>query len=41
MIKPPDFNAARKYPVILYVAGGPGDQIVRDAWAAISLYGSL
>jgi len=39
MIKPPDFNAARQYPVILYVAGGPGDQIVRDAWGGdISLW---
>ena len=42
MIKPPDFNAARKYPVILYVAGGPGDQIVRDAWGGdISLWFAL
>jgi dipeptidyl-peptidase-4 len=32
MMKPPDFDAARQYPVILYVAGGPGEQIVRDAW---------
>jgi dipeptidyl-peptidase-4 len=42
MMKPPDFNAARKYPVILYVAGGPGEQIVRDAWGGdISLWFSL
>ena len=32
MMKPPDFDAARQYPVIFYVAGGPGEQIVRDAW---------
>jgi dipeptidyl-peptidase-4 len=32
MMKPPDFNVARKYPVILYAAGGPGEQIVREAW---------
>jgi len=32
MMKPPDFDPAHKYPVIVYVAGGPGDQIVRDAW---------
>ncbi len=32
MMKPPDFDPARKYPVILYVAGGPGEQIVREAW---------
>ena len=42
MMKPPDFNAARQYPVILYVAGGPGDQIVRDAWGGdISLWFAL
>jgi dipeptidyl-peptidase-4 len=39
MMKPPDFNAARKYPVILYVAGGPGEQTVREAWGGdISLW---
>ncbi|MGA7831830.1 MAG: DPP IV N-terminal domain-containing protein [Terracidiphilus sp.] len=32
MMKPPDFNPAKQYPVILYVAGGPGEQIVRDTW---------
>jgi dipeptidyl-peptidase-4 len=32
IIKPPDFDPARQYPVIFYVADGPGEQIVRDAW---------
>ena len=32
MMKPPDFDPGRHYPVIFYVAGGPGEQIVRDAW---------
>lgn len=32
MMKPTDFDPARHYPSIFYVAGGPGDQIVRDAW---------
>jgi dipeptidyl-peptidase-4 len=42
MMKPPDFNAARQYPVILYVGGGPGGQIVRDAWGGdISLWFAL
>jgi dipeptidyl-peptidase-4 len=42
MMKPPDFNAAQKYPVILYVAGGPGEQMVRDAWGGdISLWFTL
>jgi dipeptidyl-peptidase 4 len=32
IIKPPDFDPARQYPVLIYIAGGPGEQIVRDAW---------
>jgi dipeptidyl-peptidase-4 len=42
IMKPPDFNPARQYPVIFYVAGGPGEQIVRDAWGGdISLWFAL
>src|SRR6201999_2178141 len=26
LIKPPGFDSAKKYPVILYLAGGPGEQ---------------
>ena len=32
IIRPPAFDPARKYPVIVYIAGGPGEQIVRDMW---------
>jgi dipeptidyl-peptidase 4 len=32
LIKPSDFDPAKKYPVIVYMAGGPGEQLVRDAW---------
>jgi dipeptidyl-peptidase-4 len=32
MIKPPEFNAQHKYPVIVYTYGGPGVQVVRNAW---------
>jgi len=32
LIKPPAFDSAKKYPVIVYLAGGPGEQLVRDAW---------
>jgi dipeptidyl-peptidase-4 len=32
MMKSLDFDPTHKYPVIVYVAGGPGEQIVRDAW---------
>jgi dipeptidyl-peptidase-4 len=32
LIKPPDFNPTRKYPVFFTVYGGPGSQTVLDAW---------
>jgi len=32
MVKPADFNPARKYPVIMYQYGGPGSQQVKNAW---------
>ena len=32
IIKPPNFDASRKYPVIVHLYGGPGAQEVRDAW---------
>jgi dipeptidyl-peptidase-4 len=35
MIRPPDFDAARKYPVLVFTYGGPGNQIVRDVWEAV------
>jgi len=32
MIKPNDFDASKKYPVLFYVYGGPGVQTVRNRW---------
>lgn len=32
MIKPPDFVEGRRYPVVIYVYGGPGSQTVTDSW---------
>jgi len=32
MIKPPGFDASRKYPVIVNLYGGPHGQVVRNAW---------
>ena len=32
LIKPPNFNSAKKYPVLLDVYGGPHVQKVRNAW---------
>ena len=34
LIYPKDFDPARKYPVILYVYGGPHSQLVQDSWLA-------
>jgi dipeptidyl-peptidase-4 len=32
MIKPADFDPNKKYPVLMYVYGGPGSQTVMDQW---------
>lgn len=32
MVKPSDFNAQKKYPVVMYQYGGPGSQQVLDSW---------
>jgi len=32
MIKPPDFDAKKKYPVLIYTYGGPHAQVIRNAW---------
>jgi len=37
MIKPPDFVATKKYPVLMYVYGGPGDQTVVNRWGSSNL----
>ena len=34
IIKPPDFDANKKYPVLITVYGGPQAQEVRDAWGS-------
>lgn len=36
--KPPDLDPSRKYPVIVYVYGGPHSQVVRKAWAKNDLW---
>ena len=35
LIKPANFDANQKYPVLMYVYGGPGSQQVLDNWAYI------
>ena len=32
IIKPPNFNPQRRYPVLVYTYGGPQAQVVTDAW---------
>jgi dipeptidyl-peptidase-4 len=32
MIKPPNFDPQKKYPVLVYTYGGPHAQVVRNAW---------
>ena len=34
LIKPMNFDASKKYPVIVYVYGGPHSQLVRNTWQA-------
>ncbi len=32
LLRPEGFDPAKKYPVIVYLYGGPGPQVVSDAW---------
>lgn len=38
LIKPPDFDPSRQYPVYTFVYGGPHSQQVRNAWAGETLF---
>jgi len=37
MIKPPNFDPSKKYPVIVYTYGGPHAQVVLNAWQGPNL----
>jgi dipeptidyl-peptidase-4 len=37
LIKPPHFDPAKKYPVIVYTYGGPHAQVVLNAWTGSNL----
>ncbi len=41
MIKPPDFDPGRKYPVYQWVYGGPHSQRVLDAWTSEHMFHQL
>jgi dipeptidyl-peptidase-4 len=38
LIKPPGFDATKKYPILFYVYGGSWDQTVLDAWNSSNLW---
>jgi dipeptidyl-peptidase-4 len=38
MTRPPDFDPAKKYPVVVYTYGGPHAQVVRKAWSRHDLF---
>ncbi|HLI34189.1 MAG TPA: S9 family peptidase, partial [Terriglobia bacterium] len=41
LLRPPNFDPYKKYPVIVYVYGGPHFQIVRNEWGTTSLLDQL
>ncbi|MXZ70115.1 MAG: S9 family peptidase [Acidobacteria bacterium] len=41
LIKPPDFDASRQYPVYQHIYGGPHVQRVRNAWSRETLWWQL
>jgi dipeptidyl-peptidase-4 len=41
MIKPPDFNPSKRYPVYQFTYGGPHSQEVRNAWSQENLFHQL
>lgn len=38
LVKPADFDPAKKYPVVVYVYGGPHAQVVSERWGGTSLF---
>jgi dipeptidyl-peptidase-4 len=41
ILKPRDFDPARRYPVILHVYGGPSAPTVKDAWQSETLFDNI
>lgn len=37
LVKPADFDPSKKYPVVVYVYGGPHAQVVQEKWGGTSL----
>jgi dipeptidyl-peptidase-4 len=38
MIKPPDFDASKRYPILIHVYGEPAGQTVTDSWNRSTLF---
>lgn len=38
MIKPGDFDPSKKYPVFMYVYGGPGNSIALNQWSSLEYF---
>ncbi|MDD4602828.1 MAG: S9 family peptidase [Bacteroidales bacterium] len=41
IVKPPDFDPAKKYPVLFTIYGGPGSQTVLNSWGGVSSWNQL
>ncbi|MCX6288133.1 MAG: S9 family peptidase [Bacteroidetes bacterium] len=41
ILKPPDFDPRKKYPVMFTLYGGPGIQTVNNSWGAVSSWNQL
>ena len=41
MLKPPDFDPLKKYPVMFTIYGGPGSQTVLNRWGTINSWNQL
>jgi dipeptidyl-peptidase-4 len=41
MLKPPDFDSGKKYPVLFTIYGGPGSQTVTNNWGTVSTWNQL
>ncbi|MGA3014047.1 MAG: DPP IV N-terminal domain-containing protein [Bacteroidales bacterium] len=41
MLKPPDFDPSKKYPVLFTIYGGPGSQTVMNLWGMVSSWDQL
>lgn len=37
MVKPKDFDPKKQYPVLMYVYGGPGHQLVKNEWQGMNM----